>query len=37
MAKQSKRDFTAIFKGTDQYANIARENANADYLKMLLF
>ena len=36
MAKQSKRDMNMILKSTEAYANIKRENDNADYLKMIL-
>lgn len=36
MHKQTRRDFSKILRATDAYANIQRENENADYLKNLL-
>lgn len=34
--KSTKRDITKMYKGTEQYANIQRENEKADYIKNLL-
>lgn len=34
--KSTKRDVTKMYKSTEAYANVQRENANADYIKSLL-
>jgi len=36
LGRQKKRDFTAILKTTDAYANIQRDNQRAEYIKQIL-
>ena len=36
MGKQTKRDFTKLWKGNDAYQNVLRENARQDYIKRLI-
>ena len=36
MKKQTKRDFSKLWKGNDAYQNVLRENARQDYIKNLI-